>query len=132
MAVMNEHPGIKVEIVVADTLLPEYEDDQEQHVPNVITKYIEAQTDREFAVRAEFDTSLIPLPPNNCFVVSVDLDEKRGVVSICTRSIRTDRPTLEELDITCLLSHVGTTCFKQKFYFKDLTISKFCATHTLV
>lgn len=52
-------PGVIVEILVSGQPLPEYDDiDEGPILPNTVTKYIEAQSDAEFAVRVRFTDDL--------------------------------------------------------------------------
>ncbi|EAT87834.2 hypothetical protein SNOG_05443 [Parastagonospora nodorum SN15] len=53
-------PGLHVEILVNGQPLQEYDDIDESSVPlNTITKYIEARSDVNFAVRARFDEGFL-------------------------------------------------------------------------
>jgi hypothetical protein len=53
MAILRDVAGVKVEIFVGGTPLPEYEN-QEQDSPNTSAKWIEAVTGTEFAVKISF------------------------------------------------------------------------------
>lgn len=52
MAISNETPGLRAEILVDGRPLPEYEDDEAEL--NTVTTYIEASSDKEFALRWDF------------------------------------------------------------------------------
>jgi hypothetical protein len=54
MAVLTEQPGLKVEIVVDDVALREYEDDSDPTTGSKTTNYIEAMTDKNYAIRVTF------------------------------------------------------------------------------
>ncbi len=54
MAVIDECPGVKAEVCVERRALPEYDDEEEEKVPNVVTKYIEAQSGKEFTIKWVF------------------------------------------------------------------------------
>jgi hypothetical protein len=60
MATPPSCPGLHVEILVNGQLLQEYDDSDESSVPpNTITKYIEARSDVNFAVRVSFDKGFL-------------------------------------------------------------------------
>ncbi|KAH3917425.1 hypothetical protein HBI56_118040 [Parastagonospora nodorum] len=52
MAISNETPGLRAEILVDGQPLPEYEDDEAEL--NTVTRYIEASSNKEFVLRWEF------------------------------------------------------------------------------
>jgi hypothetical protein len=53
MAIAKEHPRIQVEVVCEGEPLREYDNDDEETAPDQVTKYIEAKSGAEFAVRLE-------------------------------------------------------------------------------
>ena len=62
MAVISTCPGIEVEIVVDDSPLEEYDDDDVGDLPsNTLSKYIEAISRAKFEVRYTFTRSFIKL-----------------------------------------------------------------------
>jgi hypothetical protein len=54
MAILESMPGAKVEIIVDGTPVQEYDDDNGPLLSRQITKYIESQTGKEFAVKVTF------------------------------------------------------------------------------
>jgi hypothetical protein len=54
MAVLTDQPGLKVEIVVDDVALREYEDDSEPTTGSNTTNYIESKTDKNYVIRVTF------------------------------------------------------------------------------
>lgn len=54
MAVLDDCPGLKVEICVGGRPLREYDDDDEEPAPKAITKYIEVQSGADFALLSTF------------------------------------------------------------------------------
>ncbi|KAJ8111165.1 hypothetical protein OPT61_g6169 [Boeremia exigua] len=53
MAVLPSRPGIKMSIVCDGAALQEYDDNDEEPQPNSVSKYIEAISGAEFAIRGE-------------------------------------------------------------------------------
>lgn len=52
MAICDDHPGLRAEILVDGQPLQEYDD--EEGAPDTISKYVEATSGKEFAVRVIF------------------------------------------------------------------------------
>jgi hypothetical protein len=59
MAIHKDYPGLKVEIVVNDKALPEYEDPDIECKPNEVVRYVEAEAGAEFAIRYNYDKTLL-------------------------------------------------------------------------
>ncbi|KAI1510760.1 hypothetical protein Ptr86124_010565 [Pyrenophora tritici-repentis] len=75
MTVIPVYPGLKVEILVNDNALPEYEDIEDTPSPlNLVTKYIEATTGTEFKIRSMINETF-PFPPGD-LLLSVSFDGK--------------------------------------------------------
>ena len=51
MAIIDDLPGVVIEIIVKGTALKEYEDDELDEDERTVTRYIEAVSGQEFAVR---------------------------------------------------------------------------------
>lgn len=51
MAILRDQPGLEVEILVDEGPLQEYDDEDEEIVPTVVTKYIEAKSGVNFTIR---------------------------------------------------------------------------------
>ncbi|KAH7085200.1 hypothetical protein BKA63DRAFT_574293 [Paraphoma chrysanthemicola] len=69
MAICDDHPGLRAEIIVDGQPLQEYED--EEGAPGTITKYIEASTDKEFAMKTTFSP---PFPTEYGVEVEIIVD----------------------------------------------------------
>ncbi|KAF2035317.1 hypothetical protein EK21DRAFT_54266 [Setomelanomma holmii] len=69
MAISGDHPGLLVEIIVDGRPLQEYED--EDAPPNTITKYVEASSGKEFAMKFTFSP---PLPTQYGVEARVNID----------------------------------------------------------
>ncbi|PZD35473.1 hypothetical protein A1F97_08633 [Pyrenophora tritici-repentis] len=75
MTVIPVYPGLKVEILVNDNALPEYENIEDTPSPlNLVTKYIEATTGTEFKIRSMINETF-PFPPGD-LLLSVSFDGK--------------------------------------------------------
>ncbi|KAJ4378252.1 hypothetical protein N0V86_005952 [Didymella sp. IMI 355093] len=59
MAIHKDYPGLKAEIVVNDKALPEYEDPNIKCEPNEVVRYVEAEAGAEFAIRYNYDKTLL-------------------------------------------------------------------------
>jgi hypothetical protein len=53
MVISNEYPGLTAEVIVDGCPLQEYDNDEDDK-PSTITKYIEASSDKDFALRFRF------------------------------------------------------------------------------
>jgi hypothetical protein len=73
MAICDDHPGLRAEIVVDGQALKEYDD--EEAAPNTITKYIEASSGKCFAMKMSFDP---PFPTRYGVEVRVSVDGASG------------------------------------------------------
>ena len=54
MAILDAYPGLEVTILVDEEPLPECENEEEPPTGNEITKYIEAQSEKDFKIRIKF------------------------------------------------------------------------------
>ncbi|KAF1850027.1 uncharacterized protein K460DRAFT_326501 [Cucurbitaria berberidis CBS 394.84] len=72
MAVLDDVPGLKAEVIVDGRPLREYDDDEETS-SKAVTKYVEAQSGAEFAIRSVFSAPF-PLQYGVEMKVSVDGD----------------------------------------------------------
>jgi len=70
MAVTDKHPGLEVEVVVDGAPLKEYNDD-DSNDQEIVSKYIEAQSGAEFAVRSTFTA---PFPRGHGVQIAVRVD----------------------------------------------------------
>lgn len=74
MVTLDNYPGIKVEVLVDDIPLQEY-DDNGEHAPKTISRYIEAQSGKDFAVKL---TCTVPLPNQYGLEWAVNIDGAPG------------------------------------------------------
>lgn len=77
MAILHDCPGLKVEIIVKGEPLREWDDDEEAS-PRAVTKYIEAQSGANFALKWRFSS---PFPDDHGVraVLKVDNDHRRKI-----------------------------------------------------
>ncbi|KAF2740602.1 hypothetical protein EJ04DRAFT_571938 [Polyplosphaeria fusca] len=64
MAVLEDQPGLEVDVVVDGTTLTEFNSDEDETTVNTITKYIVARSGTNFEVRCRFTTGRIFKKPN--------------------------------------------------------------------
>jgi hypothetical protein len=57
MAMLHICPGFEVQILVNGQVLPEYEKEKEPEDDDTVTKYVEAQSGKEFAIKYKFNVS---------------------------------------------------------------------------
>ena len=81
MAISHDCPGLKVEVVVHRLPLQEYDDEDDQNAAShVTTKYIEAQSDKDFALRFAF---AYPFPLQYDVEVRIYIDGAKAHVLKC-------------------------------------------------
>jgi hypothetical protein len=71
MAILDDVPGLKVEVHVDGSALKEYDDDDGIPQPKRVTKYIEAVTGASLKIKHHFTK---PFPTNHGVTVRVRLD----------------------------------------------------------
>jgi hypothetical protein len=122
MVVPPTCPGLCVEILVNAQPLKEYDDIEDSpELPNTITKFIEAPSDAEFAVRVTIDKNNFLFPAGD-IEINTKLDGesvRRSTYSV--RSICSPADTI--IDSRPVRLQSGTDAF-QKFQFTALQISK--------
>ncbi|KAE8835145.1 hypothetical protein PTNB85_06478 [Pyrenophora teres f. teres] len=120
MAVIPFYPGFKVEILVNDAPLPEYDDiDDTPSPPNSVTKYIEATTGVEFKIRFIINEAF-PFPPGHLIAsFYFDGEWRRSLL------IRSER-FYSEIGHTCdsTIAKVEGKVFKQALSFHELQIKE--------
>ncbi|CAA9964381.1 hypothetical protein PTMSG1_07740 [Pyrenophora teres f. maculata] len=118
MAVIPFYPGFKVEILVNDAPLPEYDDiDDIPSPPNSVTKYIEATTGVEFKI-IFIITEAFPFPPGHLAArFYFDGKSREG---FCINPNVFYRETGHIYDST--MTKVNRKVFKQAFSFHELQI----------
>jgi len=84
MAILRDQPGLKVEILVDGSPLQEYDDDDEEIVPTVVTKYIEAKSGVNFTIRY---TILPQFHIKHALVVQSYLDGNSMENHVCSEDV---------------------------------------------
>jgi hypothetical protein len=75
MAIFPDVPGLQAEIVVDGEPLPEYDDDDDNDADSgTITKYVEALSDKEFALKYTFN---METPIGYGVEAKIDVDGKK-------------------------------------------------------
>jgi hypothetical protein len=113
MAIFNNVPGLEAEVVVDGEPLHEYEDDDAE--PDTMTKYIEALSDKEFALRFIFK---MDTPVDHGVQVRMDID---GLVSCVVYSPDDLRKPWYKRGKTFLKNGQH---FRQNYRFTALNIGK--------
>ena len=75
MAICDQYPGLKAEVVVDRQPLQEYADDEAE--PGTISKYVEAASGKEFAMRFTFAD---PFPTQHGVEIRVSVDGEQSRV----------------------------------------------------
>lgn len=118
MAIHQDHPGLKAEVLVNGVPLKEYDDDGEQQ-PGVVTKYVEVNADAPFGVSYIIPKGLT----GECGTRSaLDIDGKAMGRHTHQES------SLEKWDRSffydCISSEVNGMLYTQKFRFSSLQIGE--------
>ncbi|KAF2004868.1 hypothetical protein P154DRAFT_518926 [Amniculicola lignicola CBS 123094] len=118
MAIIPDQPSLQVEVLVNGTPLQEYDDDEVEASPTSVTKYIEAKSGAEFAIRWTFT----PPFPKNTVMLDIFLDGKwmRGVFAN-QKNFHGIAPY--SYMITGAVHEVGKGWFERKFCFSKLTVT---------
>ncbi|KAF2625378.1 hypothetical protein BU25DRAFT_423442 [Macroventuria anomochaeta] len=111
MAVLDDCPGLVLDILVDNVSLPEYQDNPQPIASGTIAKFVEAESGKEFEVRYTFTE-----PPSSYEGTLCEM--QLGNNSYVARHIL-NNPNWKRL--WRALSTVDSTRFTQSFYFKDLT-----------
>jgi hypothetical protein len=82
MAVLPECPGLRVEVLTQGRPLQEYDDDEEDLSPKVVTKYVEALSGAKFNVIAAFQP---PFATQHDVMMRVIIDGKSMAKWHCER-----------------------------------------------
>jgi len=83
MAVLDSVPGLEVHILVDDERLDEFEDTDQPATSDTVTKYIEAETGKQFELRYAFDQT--PTDEGVLCQVSIDNNDWHGNHLLDTR-----------------------------------------------
>ena len=122
MAVIDETPGLEVQIRVNDRPLREYIDQHTQVAEKIQERYIEADTNAAFEIHIKFTT---PFPTDRAVSMIVTVDGKD-----------VDEPFIRAEELYARSGHVsagpisynGREWFMQKYQFAALSIS---TSHTV-
>ncbi|KAF2127284.1 hypothetical protein P153DRAFT_358892 [Dothidotthia symphoricarpi CBS 119687] len=82
MAIHPVYPGLTVQVTVNDQPLPEYDDEDATTDPKVVTKYLEAQSGTEFAIKYTFAE---PFPSSKDVGVFIYVNDKLCNASLIRR-----------------------------------------------
>jgi hypothetical protein len=118
MAILPSRPGIEITVKSNGAALQEYEDDDDDPQPNVVTKYVEAVSGAEFGVQWEITS---PWPPYT-ILFEYWLDQKKVSGKYC-QQIYYGRPCYSHLEEGALAVVNGQE-FMHKFAFAALTVGK--------
>ena len=77
MAILPSRPGIEITVKCNGANLQEYEDDDDDPQPDVVTKYVEAVSGAEFGVQWEI---IAPWPPHYLVRVLARSEGQRQVL----------------------------------------------------
>ena len=118
MAIHKDYPGLKVEIVVNDTALPEHEDPELECRSNEVIRYVEAEAGAEFAIRCHFDETF---PRDRDVSEDIYID---GQVIVKQFEKKADIGLNSPYHIRDLERRVRGRYMKQSFCFGELITSK--------
>jgi len=120
MAVHPFLPGLTVEIIVNNALLPEYDDDSVTPAsPTTVTKYVEATSGANFAIKVSLIEKEFPFP-KGYIEAAVSLDGRRLMSAIISEAQFFKHRMIEGRQ-----SQIGEHYKIQRFCFAELEISKF-------
>jgi hypothetical protein len=119
MAINSECPGLKVEVLVEGQTLQEYDaDDDEDPTPKATTKYIEAQSDKDFALRTNFSA---PFPSQYGVAAHVRVDGMAETgIAYEPRDLYRQQGYIKE----GICMKKDGTWFQQKYHFTALNIGE--------
>jgi hypothetical protein len=80
MAILPECPGLKVEVFVQGRHMQEYDDNEEDPSPKMVTKFVEAQSGANFSVVATFKP---PFSAQHDVMMRVIIDGKPMAKWLC-------------------------------------------------
>ena len=113
-------PGLTVEIIVNNALLPEYDDDSVTPAsPTTVTKYVEATSGANFAIKVSLIEKEFPFP-KGYIEAAVSLDGRRLMSAIISEAQFFKHRMIEGRQ-----SQIGEHYKIQRFCFAELEISKF-------
>jgi hypothetical protein len=118
MAILDAVPGLEFQILVDGQPLPEYENEEEPQDDDTVTKYIEAQSGKKFAIKYKFNNSF-----HRKHHVRVNVYVDGGLDYVCRNMWGKDNCKVEWINLGPI-SKVGTRYFQQKFLFRELVVSK--------
>lgn len=119
MAVLTEVPGLKVEVIVDDEPLKEY-DDEQPAPPKTVSKYVEAKSDARFRICYSFTP---PFPNSRAILVRLFVD---GIVmrTIYHHGACLGEKLFKNHHILFSQSFADGKWFEQDFRFSQLVIGK--------
>ncbi|KAI4655274.1 uncharacterized protein J4E79_008341 [Alternaria viburni] len=118
MAVHPFLPGLRVEIIVNNALLPEYDDDSDTPAsPTTVTKYVEATSGASFAIKVSLIEKEFPFP-KGYIEAAVSLDGRRLMSAIIPEAYFFKHRMIEGRQ-----SQIGEHYKIQRFRFAELEIN---------
>ncbi|KAF2635879.1 hypothetical protein P280DRAFT_473522 [Massarina eburnea CBS 473.64] len=118
MAITELYPHINVEILSNGVPLQEYVNDEEENSPGTVTKYIEAKSGGDFAVRY----SITKPWPETCLVFQISMDGKYVHGKILETNLFHGREYTSTVDAVTFSDR--NKHFSQKFCFSELVIDE--------
>lgn len=116
MAVLPSCPGLKVEVVVGNTPLVEYDGDgDEESRPNTSVKYVEAITGAQFAVKYYFDDTF---RTSHGVKINSKLDGKVVSRRNCRKK---DLVKMEGFTVSSASSCIGGEWYTNGFQFSEIS-----------
>jgi hypothetical protein len=120
MAVLQDCPGLRVEVYVDKAPLQEYSDDEQEQTPKSVTKYIESQSGKRFYIKYFFAP---PFPLQHGVEVRIFIDgEVMQKSYIAVADLH--RPKGYCLSGSCYLQ--DGEWYVQNYCFTALNIGKVC------
>ena len=114
MAILRDQPGLKVEILVDGGPLQEYDDEDEEVVPTVVTKYIEVKSGVNFTIRYTF---LPQFHIKHALVLQSYLDGKPMGSHIRSED---EIRKCTSATMTGVREAIDGKCYERRFYFSQL------------
>jgi hypothetical protein len=118
MAIHNDYPGLTVQIICGGKPIEEhvYEEDEEREEPKTTTRYIESQSNAEFAIKTTFRPPFAPLDLD--VVVYLDGIKVGGLI------VHKHRMLNETYVQSATKWKGGQEWRASKFFFSDLNVGK--------
>jgi hypothetical protein len=127
MAILEHCPGLKVQVIVDDQPLQEYQDDESPSDAKTVSKYVESTTGKNFAFKVTYQH---PFPTKQDVEVKISID---GAVVAYDRCAAKDLYQPGEYIHDGPIVKIGAETFQQNFMFKSVdSIEHHHATSALI